>query len=96
MDELNAAMDMAYGSQYDYVFSHVAPMAWEPEISRYFTDGIDQSMIDKSMEKCYDTILEYVSEKNPDYEWFFGHYHFDTCVGSGHGNMLYKRVLTIN
>lgn len=55
--------------QIDYVFSHAAPLKYEP--IEVFLSGIDQERVDKSTEQWLDTI-----EDRLKYEkWFCGHYH---------------------
>lgn len=59
------------GEEYDLVLSHTCPIDWEP--NDLFISGIDQSMVDKTMEvwlgKIKDTFKWGV--------WLFGHYHAD-------------------
>lgn len=56
---------------YDFVFTHTAPICWEP--TDLFLNGIDQSNVDKSMEYFLDKIKD-----NIDWGvWCFGHYHAD-------------------
>ena len=60
--------------QFDYVFSHTAPLRYEP--TWLFMNGIDQSKVDKTMEKFLDDVyskIDLSTLKN----WFFGHYHAD-------------------
>lgn len=61
--------------QVDYVFSHAAPLQYEPRHA--FLPGIDQSLVDKSTEKWLDSI-----ERRLRYDrWFCGHYHIDDQEG---------------
>lgn len=59
----------------DYVFSHTAPLSFEPREA--FLPNIDQRMVDKSTEEWLDTIERKLSYD----EWFCGHYHVDTTMG---------------
>ena len=55
----------------DYVFSHTVPLEYEPVWA--FIPGLDQSKVDKTMEKWLQKIAE-----NLDFEsWFAGHYHVE-------------------
>lgn len=59
------------GEKFDFVISHTCPQKFVP-IERLFPD-IDQSTVDKSMEKFLDKI-----EKNIRYKkWYCGHWHTD-------------------
>lgn len=55
----------------DFVFTHTSPLSYEP--SDLFLNFIDQSTVDKSMEKWLDEIKEIVYWNT----WCFGHYHAD-------------------
>ena len=59
-----------YKVQYiDIVLSHTCPLKYEP--IEVFIKGIDQSHVDKNMEKFLDKI-----EQSIDYDkWYCGHYH---------------------
>lgn len=59
------------GQTYDFVFTHTCPLSWEPR--DLFLKNIDQSQVDKSMEKWLDKVKENI---NWDI-WLFGHYHAD-------------------
>jgi 3-oxoacid CoA-transferase subunit A len=53
----------------DLVLSHTCPVAWEP--TDLFLKGLDQSTVDKTMERYLGEI-----EYNLDYKaWLWGHYH---------------------
>lgn len=55
--------------QWDIVLSHTCPIIYEP--TDLFLDCVDQSMVDKTMERYLGEI-----EQNLDYKiWFWGHYH---------------------
>lgn len=58
-------------NKFDYVLSHTAPLKFEP--THLFLRGLDQSKVDKRMERFLDEIEEKISYKH----WFFGHYHAD-------------------
>ena len=53
----------------DVVLSHTCPFKYQP--TAWFLDGIDQSLVDTSMELWLDDI-----EESLDYErWYCGHFH---------------------
>ena len=59
----------------DYVFSHTAPLPYEPRHA--FLPGLDQSAVDKSTEEWLGEI-----EQRLDYgKWYCGHYHIDDQEG---------------
>lgn len=56
----------------DYVFTHTVPIECEPVWA--FIPGIDQSRIDKTMEKWLQQIMD-----NLEFEkWYAGHYHVES------------------
>lgn len=56
---------------FDLVISHTCPLIYEP--TDLFLQGIDQTMVDKTMERYLGEI-----ERDLDYKrWAFGHYHAD-------------------
>lgn len=59
----------------DYVFSHTVPIQYEPTWA--FLPGVNQAMVDKSMEKW----LQKIAEKLEFVEWFAGHYHVESQEG---------------
>lgn len=62
--------------QVDYVLSHTVPIQYEPVWA--FIPGINQDLIDKSMEQYLQEIAE-----NLEFEcWYAGHYHVD-CEEDG-------------
>lgn len=68
----------------DYVFSHTAPLLYEPK--ELFLDFIDQKKVDKSTEKWLSEI-----EKQLTYHtWYFGHYHGNRTLGRS--KMLYEEI----
>lgn len=56
---------------YDFIFTHTAPLAWEPR--DLFLNFIDQSKVDKTMEYW----LQRVAISARWCIWCFGHYHAD-------------------
>ena len=59
----------------DYVFTHTVPIEFEPVWA--FIPGLNQSLVDKTMEKWLQRLAE-----NMDFEcWFAGHYHVDHQEG---------------
>ena len=74
-----------YTKSFDYIFSHTAPLKYEP--SYLFLPQIDQSKVDKSMEKFLDEIEEKVQYNH----WWFGHYHDDNNIGE-RVTILYQTI----
>ena len=72
----------------DYVFSHTAPLSFEPRES--FLDSIDQDKVDKSTEEWLDII-----ERKLNYQqWFCGHYHLDWSIGKI--QVVYEDFIPLN
>jgi len=70
-EEMDAITANVKGKKFDFVLSHTCPIDWEP--NDLFLHGIDQSMVDKSMEY-------WMSEIKSTFDWgvwLFGHYHAD-------------------
>lgn len=59
------------GKYFDFVFSHTAPLDWEP--TDLFLSCIDQSTVDKTMEVWMNKFKEKILWKH----WAFGHFHAD-------------------
>ena len=59
----------------DYVFSHTVPVEYEPVWA--FIPGVNQDLIDKTMEQW----LQKIVEKLEFEAWFAGHYHVETQEG---------------
>lgn len=72
--EMTDIMTRCEGREYDFILTHTCPLSWEP--TDLFLGGIDQSQVDKSMEKWLDTVKDACSWK----VWLFGHYHDDRLV----------------
>lgn len=57
------------GDEIELIMSHTCPISYEP--SDLFWSGIDQSMVDKTMERFFDSL-----ERKLNYKlWTFGHFH---------------------
>lgn len=70
-DEMQEIQSRVSGDRYDLVLTHTAPITWEP--SDLFLRGIDQSMVDKSMEVWLGKLADEITWGL----WMFGHYHAD-------------------
>lgn len=70
-EEMRYAEKEFCGKHYDFVFSHTAPLKWEPV--DLFLNCIDQSTVDKTMEIWLNKFESMISWKH----WLFGHYHAD-------------------
>ena len=72
--EKNSILSKVKGQHFDIVLSHTCPYKYEPV--EVFLPGLDQFMIDKSMERFLNQV-----EKNIDYDkWYCGHYHTEKQV----------------
>lgn len=91
--EMDAILGASEIGDIRHVFSHTCPASWLPLISDLFLPGLDQSKIDKGMERFMDALLENVSDSCMG--WWFGHYHDDRDVAGTMGRMLYRDVRAI-
>ena len=69
--EMEAIMKKVKSESVDFILSHTCPLSWEP--TDLFLNGIDQSIVDKSMEVWFDKLKDNIKWKY----WLFGHYHAD-------------------
>lgn len=73
--EMDNILNKYKGQHIDIVLSHICPLKYEP--TEVFMKGIDQSDVDKSMEKFLDEV-----EESIDYDkWYCGHYHTEKQIG---------------
>lgn len=73
-EEMDNILNKYKGQHIDIVLSHTCPLKYEP--TEVFMKGIDQSDVDKSMEKFLDKV-----EKSIDYDkWYCGHYHTEKQI----------------
>ena len=70
-DEMLNIASVTFGEQFDFVFTHTCPLSWEP--TDLFLSFIDQSTVDKTMEKWLDVIKADIHWG----VWCFGHFHKD-------------------
>lgn len=65
------------GKSVDMVLTHTCPISWEP--TDLFLKSVDQSSVDATMEKWFESIKD-----NFDWSiWLFGHFHADRLVRPG-------------
>lgn len=69
--EREVILNNVKGESFDLIFSHTAPLSWEP--TDLFLGFIDQSKVDKSMESWLEEVKNSVNWGI----WCFGHYHAD-------------------
>ena len=62
---------------FDFIFTHTGPESWEPR--DLFLAGLDQSTVDKTMEKWFDSFKDMIDWN----VWLFGHYHDDRLIRPG-------------
>ena len=73
-EEMNNILNKYKGQNIDIVLSHTCPLKYEP--TEVFMKCIDQSDVDKSMEKFLDKV-----EESIDYDkWYCGHYHTEKKI----------------
>ena len=71
---MNNILDKYSGKHVDIILSHTCPLKYEPVEA--FKLKLDQSKIDKTMEKFLDVVEEKI-----DYDkWYCGHYHIEKQV----------------
>lgn len=73
-EEMTAISFCHYNEKFDFVLSHTCPISWEPK--DLFINGIDQSTVDKTMEKWLEEFKDTISWR----VWCFGHFHDDRLV----------------
>lgn len=76
----------------DYVISHTAPLCTEKNYKDLFLDFIDQTQVNKSMEKFLDEIYTLIQKDVK--HWYFGHYHDDRDIAPNF-TMLYTEVVKL-
>ena len=73
-EEMNNILNKYKRQHIDIVLSHTCPLKYEP--TEVFMKCIDQSDVDKSMEKFLDRV-----EESIDYDkWYCGHYHIEKKI----------------
>lgn len=70
-EEMIAIQESNKGKKFDFIFTHTAPIDWEP--TDLFLGCIDQTTVDKSMEYWLNNLKETFDWG----VWCFGHYHAD-------------------
>lgn len=73
-EEMDNSLNKYKGQHIDIVLSHTCPLKYEP--TEVFMKGINQSNVDKSMEKFLDKVEESI---NYD-KWYCGHYHTEKQI----------------
>lgn len=74
INEMNNIIDKVKGKHFNIVLTHTCPYKYEPK--EVFIQGLDQSKVDKTMEKFLDKI-----EENITYDkWYCGHYHTEKQI----------------
>ena len=70
-EEMSAIFQKVQGQSFDIILSHTTPYKYIPR--EMFSEFIDESTVDKSMELFLDEIEESVTYT----KWYCGHYHTD-------------------
>ena len=89
MDDCKLYFSTAPEGKIDFIFSHTCPISWEP--TELFLSIIDQSTVDKSMEKFLEQM-----KHNLDWNiWVFGHYHANMLIRP-HVEMFYTDISSLD
>lgn len=87
-EEMDNILNKYKGHHIDIVLSHTCPLKYEP--TEVFMKGIDQSNVDKSMEKFLDKL-----EESIDYDkWYCGHYHIEKQIDKL--EFMFERIKVFN
>ena len=81
----------AHNINFDYILAHTCPLSWQPYINDLFLNSLDQSTIDKTMEKFLDDLIDDCSYKH----FYFGHFHDDRDIKDVNATMLYKKIIPL-
>ena len=73
-NEMNSILDKYKDKHIDIILSHTSPLKYEP--TEVFIPGIDQSIVDKTMEVFLDKVEENISYN----KWYCGHYHTEKQI----------------
>lgn len=84
-DEWEKVLDLA-DAGVDAVLSHTCPESWVGLFSDLLIPGLDQSKVDRSMERGMDAVLSRVGDRCQ--AWLFGHFHDDRSLPGTCGHML--------
>ena len=71
-EERQDILERVWNCGYDFVFTHTAPISWEP--TDLFLSFVDQSTVDKTTEEFLESVKECLDSWGI---WCFGHYHAD-------------------
>lgn len=82
-NEMSQISKNVAGKHFDFVFTHTAPIDWEP--TDLFLSGINQSTVDKTMENWLSCLKDTFSWDI----WCFGHYH-DDRIEAPHVQQFYQ------
>lgn len=93
--EMDRIVGLSEGGGIEHVFSHTCPLSWLERFSDLMLPGIRQDLVDKTMERMMDVVLENVGDGLRG--WWFGHYHDDRPIlgTDGVGHMLRYSVLPV-
>lgn len=91
--ECDAVIGWSESCGVEYVMSHTCPFSWLDRLSDLFLPGLDQSGVNKSMERLLDVVYDNVRETCR--MWLFGHYHDDRAIEGTPGVMLYNELVAV-
>lgn len=87
--ELGLHLVEHYNKEFDLVLSHTCPICFEP--TDLFLSCVDQSMVDKTMERYLGSIEYNIKYKH----WLWGHYHANRIYPDGKCIMLFEQALDL-
>lgn len=87
--ERDVILNKVKGLNFDLILTHTCPLQWEPH--DLFMTEINQALVDKTMEKFLDKIVQICQWRI----WLFGHYHADR-IERPYVQQLYNNIEDIN
>lgn len=91
-EELDTGYLNIMDTDIEYVVTHTCPQRFEPR--EKWLGYLDQSQVDKSLEKYFDEIWDICNKSIKG--WFSGHYHTDKAEPNGIYNHLYNSIIEIS
>lgn len=91
-EEMDIGFQNIESNDIDYIITHTCPERFEPR--EKWLGFLDQSEVNKSLEKYFDKVWDTVGDKIGG--WFSGHYHVDKSEPNGIYHHLYNSIVEIS